>query len=88
LKIPRRKTADRYGVSVRTIERWEANPELDFPKSTLLNGRRYDDIERLDDWDAKCAAAGRVREPDNKSVNNAGGSGSEIEPKLDKGRAP
>jgi hypothetical protein len=59
LRIPRRKTADRYGVSVRTIERWQANAELQFPKSIVLNGRRYDDVDELDVWDAKCAAAGR-----------------------------
>jgi hypothetical protein len=60
LRIPRRKTADRYGVSVRTIERWEASTDLDFPKSIIVNGRRYDDVDGLDDWDAKCAAAGRA----------------------------
>ena len=59
MRVPRRKTADRYGVSVRTIERWEANPELGFPKSIVVNGRRYDAVGELDDWDAKCAAAGR-----------------------------
>jgi hypothetical protein len=57
--VPRRKTADRYGVSVRTIERWEADPELHFPKSIIVNGRRYDDVGELDDWDATCAAASR-----------------------------
>jgi hypothetical protein len=60
LRIPRRKTAKRYGVSVRTVERWEADPKLHFPKSTILNGRRYDDVDELDVWDAKCAAAGRT----------------------------
>jgi hypothetical protein len=60
LRFPRRKTAERYGVSVRTIERWEDDPELDFPKSTIVNGRRYDNVDELDAWDAKCAAAGRI----------------------------
>lgn len=55
----RRKTAERYGVSVRSIERWEADQKLSFPPSRLINGRRYDDIEQLDAWDAKCAAAAR-----------------------------
>ena len=85
--IKRKKTAERYDVCVRTVERWEANPELDFPKSILLNGRRYDDIERLDDWDVKCAAARRVCEPDNKPVSNAPGTASEAELKRNPGRA-
>jgi hypothetical protein len=58
---PRRKTADeRYHTSVRTIERWEANPTLNFPKSVLINGRRYDDTEKLDAWDRQCASAART----------------------------
>jgi hypothetical protein len=66
LRIPRRKTAERYGVSVRTIERWERDPELNYPKSTIVNGRRYDDVDGLDAWDAECAAAARTtRTPPN-----------------------
>ena len=58
--IKRRKTAERYDVSVRTIERWEADPKLNFPKSMIRNGRRYDSQEKLDDWDTGCATAGRI----------------------------
>jgi hypothetical protein len=60
LRIPRRKTAERYGVSVRSVERWEADPKLGFPKSAIRNGRRYDDVDELDALDAKCAAMGRT----------------------------
>jgi hypothetical protein len=57
---PRRKTAnERYGRSVRTIERWEEDPELNFPRSVIINGRKYDDTEKLDSWDAECAARTR-----------------------------
>jgi hypothetical protein len=64
---PRRKTATRYGVSIRSIERWEADPELSFPKSRIINGRRYDDTDKLDAWDAVCAAAAReMRQPKRK----------------------
>jgi hypothetical protein len=58
--VKRRKTAERYGVSVRSIERWEADPKMGFPKSIVRNGRKYDDDEKLDAWDAQCAAAGRT----------------------------
>jgi hypothetical protein len=52
IKQPRRKTAERYGVSVRTVERWEEEKEkTKFPSSFLINGRRYDDVEALDAWD-------------------------------------
>jgi hypothetical protein len=58
-KLPRRKTSERYGVSVRTIERWELDPDLNFPAATVINGRKYDDEEKLIDWDR--ANAGRQR---------------------------
>jgi hypothetical protein len=58
--IKRRRTAQRYDVSVRTIERWEADPKLNFPQSMIRNGRRYDNEENLDAWDTECAAAGRI----------------------------
>jgi hypothetical protein len=57
--LKRRDTAQRYGVAVRTIERWEDDPKLKFPKSRIVNGRRYDNALALDDWDTQCAAAGR-----------------------------
>jgi hypothetical protein len=53
---PRRKTAERYGRSVRTIERWEEDSDLGFPRSVLIRDRRYDDTDQLDAWDAACAA--------------------------------
>jgi len=58
--IKRRKTAERYGVSTRTIERWEADPKLNFPLSMIRNGRKYDDDAKLDRWDAECATAART----------------------------
>jgi hypothetical protein len=62
VRIKRRDTAKRYGVSVRTIERWEADPTLipPFPQSEIINGRRYDVVEKLDAYDAECATVTRV----------------------------
>ena len=49
---PRRKTARRYDVCVRSVERWEDNQEkTKFPTSVLINGRKYDDVAALDEWD-------------------------------------
>jgi hypothetical protein len=71
--IKRAATRQRYGgVAGRTLERWEAAGDLirqaatteaeaalGFPKSVFINGRRFDDPEKLDVWDRACAAAGR-----------------------------
>jgi hypothetical protein len=64
--IKRLATMKRYGVSRRTLERWEADPALGFPRSRIINGRKYDSEELLDNWDAACATAGRTtRTPPN-----------------------
>jgi DNA-binding XRE family transcriptional regulator len=44
---PRRETADQIGVCRRTIERWEKDPRLNFPKPLIVNGRKYDDPEEV-----------------------------------------
>jgi hypothetical protein len=54
-KLPRRKTCERYGVSDRTIARWERNPKLNFPKPTVINGRKYDDEDKLSVWEREQA---------------------------------
>jgi hypothetical protein len=57
---PRRLTAERYKVCKRTVERWEENrAETGFPPSILINGRRYDDLGLLNEWDRACAAQTR-----------------------------
>jgi hypothetical protein len=50
-KLPRRKTCERYGVCDRTLTRWERDPRLNFPPPTIINGRKYDDEDRLTAWD-------------------------------------
>jgi hypothetical protein len=52
-KLPRKMTCARYGVCTKTIERWEKNPALKFPRALVINGRKYDDEDELDRWDAK-----------------------------------
>jgi predicted DNA-binding transcriptional regulator AlpA len=53
--LPRREVAKRYGVTVRTVQRWEADPELEFPKPAHINGRSYFPERELEDFDARCA---------------------------------
>jgi hypothetical protein len=39
--LPRRLVAERYSVNVRTIVRWENDPDLCFPQPIEINGRAY-----------------------------------------------
>ena len=40
--LPTRLVCKRYGVSGRTIIRWEQDPDLNFPKpASVINGRKY-----------------------------------------------
>jgi hypothetical protein len=39
--LPTRQVCERYGVSDRTIARWERDPDLRFPQATVINRRKY-----------------------------------------------
>jgi predicted DNA-binding transcriptional regulator AlpA len=39
--LPTRQVCKRYGISDRTIARWERDPELHFPRPTVINKRKY-----------------------------------------------
>ena len=43
--------AQRYGVSVCTLTRWERDPRLGFPKAIKIRGRNYRDEAQLDAFD-------------------------------------
>jgi hypothetical protein len=43
--------AQRFNVVCRTIERWEHNPELNFPKPLIVNGRKYWRLEDVEHWE-------------------------------------
>jgi hypothetical protein len=49
--IPDRLVAERYDVVVRTLERWDATPELGFPPPVRIRRRRFRAVEALDAWD-------------------------------------
>jgi predicted DNA-binding transcriptional regulator AlpA len=50
-KLPTRLVCERYGVSSRTVERWERNRDLNFPQPTVINRRKYWDDLALTEWD-------------------------------------
>lgn len=57
------EVAERYGKSIRTIERWLADEKLGFPKPLVINKRRLFKASELQQFDA--VAAGRdLSEPD------------------------
>ena len=56
--MPDRLVADRrYHVNLKTLARWDARPELGFPKPVVINGRRYRRIRELDEFDRLCVHA-------------------------------
>jgi hypothetical protein len=62
-KIPDRLVAERYDCTVRTLERWDKTPGLEFPKPTYIRRRRFRDSDELDAWDR--ANARKVADPHN-----------------------
>jgi predicted DNA-binding transcriptional regulator AlpA len=39
--LPTRQVCERYGVSDRTIARWERDQNLRFPRPVTINNRKY-----------------------------------------------
>jgi hypothetical protein len=58
LLLADRLVAERYDVTVRTLERWDEKTELGFPKPVFIRRRRFRIIDKLDEWDR--ANAGKV----------------------------
>jgi len=54
-KLPTQKVADRYGVSRRSVERWEDDPKLEFPRAMVVNRRKYFDLAQLEAWERRRA---------------------------------
>ena len=50
-RIPMRDVAARYGVHVRTIERWIEDPVLSFPQPIYIRRRRYIKAGDLQTWE-------------------------------------
>jgi hypothetical protein len=53
--------ARRYDVDVRTIKRWQGDPELGFPAPDLeINGRDYTSENRVEDFEERRRVAATV----------------------------
>lgn len=55
--IPDKQVAARYHRSVKTIDRWTANPDLKFPEPIVIQGRKYRRLSELMTWERLRAAA-------------------------------
>ena len=49
--LPTTETAQRYATTTRSIDRWAADPKLNFPKPTYINGRKFWSLRALRRWD-------------------------------------
>jgi predicted DNA-binding transcriptional regulator AlpA len=58
--LPTRQVCRRYNVSDRTINRWERDPDLGFPKPVVINNRKYFHECDLAAFD-RAAASARLR---------------------------
>jgi predicted DNA-binding transcriptional regulator AlpA len=57
--VTTRKVWKRYDVCDRTIDRWVADPAMNFPKPVIINRRRYWRVSELVAWERQ-RVAGRV----------------------------
>lgn len=63
--LPDRLVAERYDVVVRTLERWDATPDLGFPPPVYIRRRRFRELIALEAWER--ANARKVANPHNPS---------------------
>lgn len=54
--LNKRQLANRYGVKSRAIDRWIADPKLNFPPAYDLAGRPYRKLSEIEAWERKRAA--------------------------------
>jgi predicted DNA-binding transcriptional regulator AlpA len=55
-RLPMVQVAARYMVSRRTVERWEEDETLQFPKPFRIYMRKYWSLDELELWERKRAA--------------------------------
>jgi hypothetical protein len=56
-RLPTGAVAQRYGVSVRCVDRWWKDPDLNFPQPIFIKERKYWAVTDLEIWER-----GRVAE--------------------------
>lgn len=56
VRLPSGLVAKRYGRDRRTIERWERDDKLAFPRPLIINRRKYWLLTELEAWERARAA--------------------------------
>jgi hypothetical protein len=59
--LSRREQSERYGCSVRTIERWGDDPALGYPPEHDFKGRKKRPLSALERWERRRAALSNSR---------------------------
>lgn len=54
--LPDPLVAKRYKVTLRTIDRWDRQPDLGFPPALRINNRKYRRINQLEIWERQHVA--------------------------------
>jgi hypothetical protein len=54
--LPAKGVQERYGIVDRTLDRWLADTEMDFPRPLVVRGRRYFRETELVAWERRRAA--------------------------------
>jgi predicted DNA-binding transcriptional regulator AlpA len=54
--LPAKQVCERYQVTDRTLDRWLADPAMEFPRPMMINKRRYFPEIELTRWERKRAA--------------------------------
>jgi predicted DNA-binding transcriptional regulator AlpA len=57
IRLPARKVWERAGIVDRTLNRWLADPKLNFPKPIYVNRRRYFWADEIEAWERHRTAA-------------------------------
>jgi hypothetical protein len=65
------KVAKRYDVDKRTLARWDKKPELGFPGVVYVNGQRYRDEDKLDEFDAARVRASMLERHNERRLAHA-----------------
>jgi hypothetical protein len=71
--LSRRAQARRYGVVLKTIERWGKDPELGFPDEIEINGRFFRELSKLEAFErSKIVIAAKRAAPNAQSRSRSG----------------
>jgi hypothetical protein len=62
--------AKRYSKCTKTIERWEKDQSLNFPRPMIINGRKFRRLRELEAWEIRRAAL--CTSPKTAAVNSPG----------------